>query len=219
MARSASTSASDARRTRARLTDKLDSIHRSIAIAGSGSNWRGGAPFGVGNPENWLGLVKPDGRDGLVRVPGGKAANWSCGGMMWTDECRRHVDRVSPVIHSPLLRLYDPDEKCERYCRYSSHNTRDNQGDSTVYTSTARSQYRTLVPGTSECSSQRQVKARAWVVGEACIPDYATTFKNTGGSRDTHGTHRSSQPTPTKVILTGRLKLCTSVPARSRRRL
>ena len=97
MARSASTSASDARRDRARLTDKLDSIHRSIAIAGSDSNWPGGAPFGVGNPENWLGLVKPDGRDGLVRVPGGKAANWSCGGMMWTDECRRHVDRVSPV--------------------------------------------------------------------------------------------------------------------------
>jgi hypothetical protein len=101
MARSASTSASDARRARARLTDKLDSIHRAIAIAGSGSNWRGGAPFGVGNPENWLGLVKPDGRDGLVRVPGGKAANWSCGGMMWTDECRRHVDRVSPVIDTP----------------------------------------------------------------------------------------------------------------------
>jgi hypothetical protein len=44
-----------------------------------------------------LGLVKPDGRDGLVRMPGGKAANWSCGGMMWTDECRRHVDRVDPV--------------------------------------------------------------------------------------------------------------------------
>jgi hypothetical protein len=33
-----------------------------------------------------------------VRVSGGKAANWSSGGMMWTDECRKHVDRVSPVI-------------------------------------------------------------------------------------------------------------------------
>jgi hypothetical protein len=91
MARSASTSASDARRARAQLTDKVDAIQRAIAIAGSGSNWPGGAPCGVGDPENWLGLIKPDGRDGLVRVPGGKAANWSSGGMMWTAECRRHV--------------------------------------------------------------------------------------------------------------------------------
>ena len=75
MARSASTSASDARWARARLTDKLDSIHRSIAIAGSGSNWRGGAPFGVGDPENWLGLVKPGGRVGLVRLPANELAN------------------------------------------------------------------------------------------------------------------------------------------------
>jgi hypothetical protein len=91
VARSASTAASASMRAR------LDSIQRAIAIAGSGSNWPGGAPCGVGDPENWLGLVTPDGRDGLVRVPGGKAANWSSGGMMWTVECRRHVDRVDPV--------------------------------------------------------------------------------------------------------------------------
>ena len=52
-----------------------------------------------------MGLVTPDGRDGLVRVPGGKAANWSSGGMMWTDECRRHVDRVDPVKSVHVKRL------------------------------------------------------------------------------------------------------------------
>ena len=66
VARSASTSASASMRAR------LDSIQRAIAIA---SNWPGGAPFGVGDPENWLGLVTPDGRDGLVRVPGEEAMN------------------------------------------------------------------------------------------------------------------------------------------------
>jgi hypothetical protein len=105
-------------------------------------------------------------------------------------------------------------------------------------------QYRThLYPaGTSVCSSHRQVKARAWVVGEACIPDYATTetaadstaaapprpTDGTGyrymvqvqkhrGSRDTHGTHTNLTTSAHQSYFDrGRLKLCTSVPARSR---
>jgi hypothetical protein len=59
----------------------------SPAGARSGSNWPGGAPCGVGDPENRLELVKPGGRDGLVRVPGVKVANWSSGGRMWTEDC------------------------------------------------------------------------------------------------------------------------------------
>ena len=67
-----------------------------------------------------------------------------------------------------------------------------------------RSQYRTLVPGTSVCSSHRQVKARAWVVGEACIPDYATkkhrgephTGHTRGALLGAHGHHTDHTEEP-----------------------
>jgi len=52
---------------------------------------------------DWLGSVRPDGGSGLVRVPGEKAVNWSSGGMAWADECRRHVDRVEPVLHAAAV--------------------------------------------------------------------------------------------------------------------